>query len=408
MELATTSLWRNRNFTVLFITSVLTGLAAAMNNLTLPLLIYNLTHSSVAMSTMKSMELLPLFLFGIAVGIIVDRVNTKRLQQWTLGIQTVTVLLLWSWIRLGTPPMYVWYAAGFFLSLSFYAFENVRVCMTRHIVPVDQLTSANALQTAVATVIKIMGPVLGALALLAPQLDHAFLWTACLLVLSLAASSRLTVAPGGTRYETSLKEQLAASVRLLKHNQRLLTMTIFYMMLNATYSLYEAVLIYHLRDKLGMSPVEVGCLLALSGVGGIVGSMSVARGRKKWGAAPLFGLTIVGQGIASLLLYAHLTLVGDGVALLLYGCSMTMTSILGWSIRQETTPAEAIGTITGLTGTLFRGLSPLFMLGSGYLAQGYGTHACFLAAGVLNGIVYLTYVYVQKSLPRQRIPHPRK
>ncbi len=72
------SIWQNRNFVILLSTGFLLSFGSRVYELALPLIIYELTQSSVAMGTMRALQFLPIFLFGMVIGVFVDRADKKR------------------------------------------------------------------------------------------------------------------------------------------------------------------------------------------------------------------------------------------------------------------------------------------------------------------------------------------
>ena len=77
------SIWQHKNFVILLSTGFLLSFGSRVYELALPLIIYELTQSSVAMGTMRAIQFLPILLFGMAIGVFVDRADKKR---WMLTI----------------------------------------------------------------------------------------------------------------------------------------------------------------------------------------------------------------------------------------------------------------------------------------------------------------------------------
>lgn len=88
------SIWKSKTFTMLLISSLLLTIGNKMYEIVLPLIMYEITHSSVSMATMRTAELLPNFFFAVFIGVLVDRVNKKKWVVWMTGAQA---FLLFSW-----------------------------------------------------------------------------------------------------------------------------------------------------------------------------------------------------------------------------------------------------------------------------------------------------------------------
>ncbi len=71
------TVWKNKNFLILFFAGAILSLGNRVYELALPLILYELTHSSVAMSTMRAIEFLPNLFLAMFIGVLVDRANKK-------------------------------------------------------------------------------------------------------------------------------------------------------------------------------------------------------------------------------------------------------------------------------------------------------------------------------------------
>lgn len=394
MSVSSVSMWKNRSFVVLLFTTAAVLFGGQVNMFLLPLLLYELTQSSVAMAAMRAMEMLPLLLLGMWVGVIVDRVHKQRFQQLSILIQMLLLIVLFVLLKLGIAYVWTFLLTGFLLSLWNYCFENLRVSMMRLVLPKEALTSANASFTFLSTFITILGPLLGSLLLILASMTNGLLFSIAMFFLALVLSYSLPMKNNDPPVKPqSILLDLKEGWQHLKGNRTLWHMTLFYMVMNGTCGLFSSVLIFHLKDTLILTNTQVGILLMIMGIGGLAGSLLVGKLRKVLGVGKLFGLSIFGTAAGIFAMTGSTpSLVAEGPALFVYGMSTTMMAIVIWSYRQESTPKALIGRITGITGTFFRMISPIFMFSAGFLADWTNTTVCFLAAGVLSGGVVLVYL----------------
>lgn len=71
------SIWRSPAFMILLGAGAVMALGNKIYELALPLILYDLTKSSVVMSTMRGIEYLPNLLLAMFIGVLVDRVHKK-------------------------------------------------------------------------------------------------------------------------------------------------------------------------------------------------------------------------------------------------------------------------------------------------------------------------------------------
>ncbi|WP_178022574.1 MFS transporter [uncultured Paenibacillus sp.] len=152
------NLRHRRSFAIILTSVVLLTFGGKLYEIILPLMIYDITHSSVAMSTMKTAELLPNFFFAIFIGVFVDRVNKKRWVLWMIGLQALLLLAFAFLFRSGVHMLPVYYAIGFLLMTLSYGYFNAEVSLIKLSVPNQELTAANAKLSFAETFVGIMGP----------------------------------------------------------------------------------------------------------------------------------------------------------------------------------------------------------------------------------------------------------
>ena len=118
------SIWKNRQFLFLWTGSSINNLTFHVFVLAIPIIIYELTQSTLAMSTMRAIQFIPNVLLGIIIGVIVDRLNRKRLMMSALTIQLLMIASIV--VLIFSNQLHVWhlYLLGFVLYSSSYAFGN--------------------------------------------------------------------------------------------------------------------------------------------------------------------------------------------------------------------------------------------------------------------------------------------
>ncbi|WP_348521368.1 MFS transporter [Brevibacillus sp. AY1] len=396
---AVQSIWRNRPFLILFSTSALVSAGAKVYELTLPLMLYEMTRSPVTMATMRTIEFLPNLLLAMFIGVWVDRFSKKRWSQWMVFGQMLLLFMLYAMVETGAAEVIHFYMAGFLLMTFNYGFHNARMSIIKVVVPKELLTSANARFSFMYTIIEIMGPAISGFILLFASLHNGFLITGTAYLLALCAISFLEKkeesAPSA---KESFWTEFAAGWRELLRNRPLWQITVLVIFLNATSGMFDAMIVYFAKDHLRLDNSQLGLVLSVIGAGGLVGSSLVVYLRKKFPTGRLLGTTILLLGVSySLMALAH-NIWLMCLALFLTGMIGTIENICIWTFRQETTPLSMMGRITGITGSIFK-LGMVFSIYlSGWVTEWMGPGIVFTAAAVGNLIIFL--VYRQLSLWR--------
>lgn len=129
--------------------------------------------------------------------------------------------------------------------------------------------------------------------------------------------------------------------------------------------------------------VMVGLVLSISGVGAVLAAVATPRIRARLGTP----LTFAGPIAGTALVFAAAAFASNvwTLAALAFaeGFFSTVFVIGLWTFRQETTSAETMGRVAGITGAIFKiGMPPLILLGGFIAESGDVSTPLLLAAGL--------------------------
>ena len=152
------TLWKNSNFIYLWFSYIVSNFGYQIYLIVLPLLIYEMTNSAFAMSTMRAIDFLPNLLIGLIIGVIVDRVERKWLITLTTIVRIIGLLLIILLMSKNMLEVWHLYILGFVLSSAGFTFGNCYHSVMPQIVNPKQLTEANAKTAFSDTLVNLLGP----------------------------------------------------------------------------------------------------------------------------------------------------------------------------------------------------------------------------------------------------------
>ncbi|WP_442598362.1 MFS transporter [Neobacillus sp. D3-1R] len=383
------SVWKNANFVILLVSGAVFSIGSKIYELTLPLILYQYTSSAVVMSTMRGIEFLPNLLLAMFIGVLVDRAHKKRWSLWAIFFQVIILFSLFFAIEWGVSSNLLFYVCGFLLMMFSYAYFNARASIVKLSLPNEMLTSANASFNFISTLIGIMGPTITGIILMFSSLHLGLLITAVafvfvyfvLLMLKTDESVSRSVKEG---FWKELKEGWVE----LYHNKTLWLITITVIFLNSTAGMVDTTVIFYAKDVLKLTDAKLGMLLSFAGVGGLIGSLIVGKVRERWSTGPIIVVTTLLIGLSYTLLVSNIFWV-VGIGLLLNGLFTTISSVCIWTYRQESTPQQLIGRISGITGSIFKLGMPFAIFAAGWLSELTHPEYVFLIALVGNIMIFL-------------------
>src|SRR3954464_12933839 len=163
---------RNRNFRLLFIGQTISQLGDWFNAVAVFALLLDLTGSATAVAWMMIVQYLPVAIVGPLAGVVVDRVNRRRLMisaDLVRGILILGLLL----VRRGDQVWIAYVVMALSVAASAF-FEPARTATIPNITSADELLPANALSAATWSAMLAIGASVGGLVTAAFGRDVAF------------------------------------------------------------------------------------------------------------------------------------------------------------------------------------------------------------------------------------------
>jgi MFS family permease len=267
------SLWRNRDFMLLWNGQVVSTIGARAGTLAYPLLALALTGSPVAAGVVGFAQTLPYALFYLPAGTLIDRWNRKRVMLVAdagraLSVGTLVVAMPAGWLTM-TQVVVVAFVEG----ALFVFFQLAESAALPHVVHRSQLSSALAQNQAREYGAELVGqPVGGVLFGIGRVLP--FLFSAVAYVVSFVCVL-LVRAPLQEKRETAPVRVLAGirtGISWLVRQRLLRTLVILIGVTNIVFTPLPLVLIVR-AQQLGASPALVGTVFSFLGAGAILGAI---------------------------------------------------------------------------------------------------------------------------------------
>ena len=161
MNVYLTILRRNRNFRLLFIGQAISQLGDWFNSVAVYALLLDLTGSATAVAGMLIVQFLPVALVGPVAGVVVDRVNRRRLMIAADVIRGVLILGL-LFVRRAEDVWIAYVVMALAMSGTAF-FEPARTATIPNITTAEELLPANALAAATWSAMLAVGASIGGL-----------------------------------------------------------------------------------------------------------------------------------------------------------------------------------------------------------------------------------------------------
>lgn len=378
------SLWRNRNYLLLWSGQVVSSIGTQVSQLAFPLLVLLLTHSAAQAGFAGALRALPYLLFSLPAGALIDRWDRKRVMILCDAVRALCLASIPLAFALGRLSIVQIYLVSLVEGTLFVFFDIAETSCLPNVVEREQLPSAVAQNQATMGITSLLGPPLGGflygVSLLLPFVADAVSYLVSMLSLSWIRSNfQQERAIARRRLDREVREGLA----WFWGQPLLRVMAVLSCGVNLVVA-GTTLLVIVLAQHQHASSFTIGLIFACGGIGSILGSLFAPFLRKQlrfgqaiisnlWLFAFLWPLYVVAPNVVAL---GILTTV-----LFFFG---PIYNVVNASYRLALVPDAFQGRVNSAVRLISFASQPLGLAATGVLIQGVGTSATVLVgAGVL-------------------------
>ncbi len=384
--------------------------------------VYALTASTLAVGVLGVCALVPLVVFGLYGGALVDHYDRRTVALVASVVSWVAVLGLVTQAALGNEHVGLLYGLVAVQSAAGAVNSPARSAIIPRLLEPRLMPAANALQTIGWNTALTVGPLAGALLVAGVGYAWAYAVDAVLFTFALTALLRLPPVPPEPSAHRRERLGLGSVVDGLRYlgTQRNVRMTFLVdlvaMITAMPRVLFPAVGVLYL----GGGETTTGVLVAAIAVGGIVAGLfsgGLARVRWQgriiavaitaWGLSIVaFGLVLVSAGRTTPDHVLPVALALAVVTLALAGASDTVSAVFRQTILQTATPDDMRGRLQGVFVVVVAGGPRLGELVLGALATRVGEGWAAVLGGVACVVLLWVLVRAQRTFWRYDALHP--
>ena len=395
--------FRYRDFRLLWTGTTLLAGGIWLMQVTLGWLAYEMTQSALQVGIILGLRAGPLLLAPVT-GALADRMDRRKLLLFDQAYVSAVVIVFAIDLLLGMEQVWHLYVFALMFGLGWAINNPVRQMLVATSVPRESLANAVALMAIAFNSMRAIGPAIGGffIAFFGPGLNFLLMGILFLLVF-------LLVLPYRVRYGTtdrtvargqSISRNLIEGFRYVSHQPiTLAAMAVtFALTLTMMALVFNLLPVYAAEVLPGESEVVLGLLMMSLGIGGVTGTIFMARfsrvSRKGLVAIVTFaatGLTVVALSQVSVLWMAM-------VVLGLHQAFIQGVMTSNHTIVQTMTPDHMRGRVTGVY-QMEIGMMPIGGIVAGAIADAFGVQTAF-AVGAIAGLAAIVVLAV--VFPRYR------
>ncbi|MFZ3416662.1 MFS transporter [Arthrobacter sp. 3Tela_A] len=409
---------RNANFRALWVSSTMGILGGSVTAVVLPVIAaVELGASDFAVAALSGMVFLPWLLFGLPVGVVVDRRRRRPVILVSLVARIVLLATLPIAYWLGVLTTAQLFIVSFLAGLAAVYFTLAEAALIPRAVTKDELIEGNGLMTGSGASADAVGRGLGGWMTQAVGASNS-------LLVQLAASVASFIAILGLKVEEPLPastekrhiwREMRSGLSYSLSTTPLRVLLLVAALWNLGGNIVVSLIVLLVIRTLGENGTWLGFLMAATAVGGTLGGLTVKRLAERFGSGVVwrFSMFPAAAGYAALLLMTP----GWGMlpgffGMFLTGLAISMNIVVSTSFRQRVCPPDMMGRLGSATRMVSWGMLAIASLLAGVLATTVGVRggivvgilvavlAPFVASrGPLRGVIHLEDLEPAPSLP---------
>ena len=395
-ETATTpSLWRSRNFVLLWAGQFVSQVGDRLAMVAFPWLVYTATGSTLSTGIVLAIYTLPYLLFGMFAGLAIDRLNKRRVMLVAELARVVLVLLVPLAADTG---LWLVFVLSFAIASLTVVFDPAKLSLLPDIVRKDQLMRANSLLSSAETLTEVLGYASAGFLLAAVSTATAFRLDALTFLVSAVTLALMAYTPpvraAAERTARSFGRELREGFAYMRRHRGLLANTILTVAIALGLGASYPLTFFLAVEVLDGGTQAFGIFEAALAVGALTGSLAVAgwARRLRIGRTIIVSFALVGTGMAAIAAVEHVW-----TAAVIFGFSGIANAAGLISIDtyvQQIVPEQLRGRVWGSRFMLTQGGYAISVLAGGALAGVFDVRALFVVAGLVVAVPALLAFFV--------------
>ena len=387
-----------REFRLMWFGACTSSIGTWMQNVAQAWLVFQISKSAFLLGLDSFLGQLPIVLFSLIGGVIADRIDRRRVLLGSQYVQMTSAFLLTLLIVF--KVVHVWHI----LMLSFVvgcaqSFGGPAYsALVPMLVEKEDLPNAIALNSIQFNLARVIGPVLGGLALTGLGAAWCFGLNGLSFVAVIISLLLLTVTFAPAKTNESILTGMKQGIGFVRGQGAMVGLIALAFCMTALAIPVLTFLPVFAKDVFHRGPTAFTILLSCSGLGSVGGALIVAAlgDVKNKGQIALVTLLLLGAAISGFAISKSIVL--SGALLIVSGAAMMGVFSMVSSLVQLITPNEMRGRVMSVYNLAFRGGMPLGSLATGWLVPRYTAPYVVAVNGLLLVAVGLYFLLVQRRV----------
>jgi len=375
---------RHRNFRLFFGGQSISLIGTWMTRIATAWLVYRLTKSSLLLGTVSFAGQIPTFLLAPFAGVLVDRMDRRRVLIWTQTLAMLQSLALAALTLTKVINIHEVLALSVFQGLiNAFDMPGRQAFMVQMVEDRGDLSNAIAINSSMVNLARLIGPSLAGLVIAATNEGWCFLIDGISYIAVIVSLLMMHVQAGTVkRAAASMVDQLKEGWAYVSSFVPIRTILLLFALVSLMGMPFVVLMPVFAAQVLHGGPHTLGFLMGALGVGALISALSLVLRKSVRGllkmipiSAAVFGIGLVSFGLSHVQWLSMLLMLVTG-----FGMMQGMTA--SNTIIQTLVPEDRRGRVMSYYTVAFVGMAPFGSLLAGALGHTIGSPRTVMVSGV--------------------------
>ena len=397
---------KHRNFRLFFIGQCISLIGTWMQNIGQTWLVLQITHSALKLSVVTMMQFLPMMVFSLFAGTVIDRFSKRKVLIFTQTSMMILAIVLATLTYFNVVQYWHIIVLALLLGIVNTLDMPTRQSYFIELVGRKDLMNAIALNSGIFNLARVVGPAIAGILIKLVGIPICFYLNALsfvAVIISLNMIKTTTIQPVPEKIESfsQVVNDIKDGLKYIKQTNIILVPLILIAVISLFAMNYSVLIPLFASQTLGQDSAGYGFIMTCMGLGSLVGAMVIAARSQ---SGPKNKYMIIGA-LATCLFMAILGLEHNYIlaciTLFAIGLSSIVFTALANSIIQLNSADAMRGRVMSVYTLVFLGVTPIGSLATGGLIELIGISKTMLVSGIFSSLITLLTVYL---LSRNRKP----
>ncbi|ATW26818.1 MFS transporter [Candidatus Formimonas warabiya] len=386
---------RHRNFRLFWIGQCISLVGTWMQNIGQAWLVLQLTKSAFKLSLVSATQFLPMMLFALFAGTLVDKFPRRRILLITQASLMVLAVTLASLTYFQVVQYWHVLVLALLLGIVNTLDMPTRQSFFVELVGKEDLMNAIALNSTIFNLARMIGPAVAGFLISLVGIAMCFYLNALSFLAVLAGIWMIdtpdrVAAREGTGSIRDIFSDIGEGLRYISQNAIILHPLLLLALISTFVLNFNVLIPVFAKQDLGQNAAGYGFLMTCMGIGSFIGALVLAV-RSKTG--PRISTLVGGAAGTSLFLLLlglqHNYILACATLLVMGFCSITFTAMVNSTIQMNSAD-NMRGRVMSVFSLVFGGVAPIGSLYAGNIMEFLGAQGCMKISGVI-GILAAAY-----------------